>query len=220
MALMIGIYTYNDIRNMQMDTVLTAERTLGAFAAAIKGGVNAPMKSGHHEDVKQILNEVNRQSFVDRVLIYNAEGRPLRGVETSHSASGREMDLSAGILQSVVNGDLTDIRQQGGTQELSYYAPLVNQPECFHCHGSQAKLNGVLRVDFSLRDLDDLIAMRRNRDILWSAILFVLLTSLLGVLLRIVVYRPVKELRDAMVKVHGGPTRRLSPSRGMTNLPT
>jgi diguanylate cyclase (GGDEF)-like protein/PAS domain S-box-containing protein len=204
MALMIGIYTYNDIRNMQMDTVLTAERTLGAFAAAIKGGVNASMKSGHHEDVKQILDEVNRQSFVDRVLIYNEEGRPLRGVETSHSASRREMDLSAGILQSVVNGDLTDIRQQGGTQELSYYAPLVNLPECFRCHGSQAKLNGVLRIDFSLRDLDDLIAVRRNRDILWSAILFVLLTSLLGVLLRIVVYRPVKELRDAMVKVHGG----------------
>ena len=32
---MIGVYTYNDIRNMQMDTIRTSERTLGAFAAAI-----------------------------------------------------------------------------------------------------------------------------------------------------------------------------------------
>jgi hypothetical protein len=28
---MIDVNTYNDIRNMQMDTILTAERTLGAF---------------------------------------------------------------------------------------------------------------------------------------------------------------------------------------------
>ncbi len=35
MAFMIGVYTYNDIRNMQMDAILTSERTLGAFAAAI-----------------------------------------------------------------------------------------------------------------------------------------------------------------------------------------
>lgn len=35
MAFMIGVYTNNDIRNTQMDAILTAERTLGAFAAAI-----------------------------------------------------------------------------------------------------------------------------------------------------------------------------------------
>ena len=36
MAFMIGVYTYNDIRYMQMDAILSCVRTLGAFAAAIR----------------------------------------------------------------------------------------------------------------------------------------------------------------------------------------
>ena len=50
-ACMICVYTYIDIRNMQLDTIRTSERTSGAFAAAIKGSVNASMKTGLKEAV-------------------------------------------------------------------------------------------------------------------------------------------------------------------------
>jgi hypothetical protein len=63
MVFMIGVYTNNDIRNMQMDTVLIAERSLGAFAEANNGGVNVSMKSGHQKDVKQILEELFSSPF-------------------------------------------------------------------------------------------------------------------------------------------------------------
>jgi len=39
-ACTIGVYTYYDIQNMRSDTIHTSERTLGAFAVAIKGSVN------------------------------------------------------------------------------------------------------------------------------------------------------------------------------------
>jgi len=206
-ACMIGVYSYIDIRNIRTDAIRTAERTLGAFAAAIKGSVKGSMKTGHHEDVKRILDEVNAPSFIDRIVIYNEEGLPLRGEKKTSKNGGLDLDLPAGILMSIANGDISDFRKQGDNQFISYYSPILNQPECFRCHGSQSQLNGILRIDFSLRELDDLVIARRNRDLLWSLVLFVMLTTVLAVLLRIVVYRPVKELRDTMVNVQKGADR-------------
>jgi diguanylate cyclase (GGDEF)-like protein len=210
-ACLVGVSTYFDIRSMRTDTIRTSERTLGAFAAAIKGSVNAAMTKGHHEDVKYVLQEVNTPYFIDRVMIYNEEGKPLETVEKQHGNGRLDMTIPPEILRSVVNGDVTDIREQGDDHFIIYYAPIANQPQCFRCHGSKARLNGILRIDFSLHDLDDLVITRRNRVFLWSAVLFLLLTAVLLALLRIVVYRPVKELRDAMVIVQeGGDTLTLS----------
>jgi len=203
-ACTIGVYSFIEIRSIRSDTIRTSERTLGAFAAAIKGSVNASMKIGHHEDVKRILDEVNAPSFIDRVMIYNEEGRPLRGVEKTGKDGRVDMGLPAGIPLSVVNGDISDLRKQGGSQFVSYYSAIFNQQECFRCHGSQPKLNGILRIDFTLPELDDLVIAQRKRVLVWSMLLFVMLTTVLAVLLRIVVYRPVKELRDAMVNVQKG----------------
>jgi len=198
-ACMIGVYTYIDIRNLWSDTIRTSERTLGAFASVVKGSVNASMRRGHHEDVKHILKGMNTSFFISRVMIYNVEGRPMRGLELSDVLP--DMNVSQNILLAVVNGDVSDIRKEGNSQFISYYSPIENRSKCFRCHGNQVKLNGILRIDFSLGELNDLIVSRRNRDLIWSAVLIVLLTAILVVLLRVVVYRPVRELRDAMVNV-------------------
>lgn len=203
-ACMVGVFTLMDIRNMRADMIRTSERTLGAFAAAIKGSVNASMKKGHHQDVRNILEEVNTPLFIDRVMIYNAEGRPLYGREKLHGDSRLDMNLRPEVLKTVMLGDMSDIREQDDNHFISYYSPIANQPECFRCHAKNIQINGILRVDFSLRDLDDLITSRRRRVIAWSVVLTVLLTLVLVALLRYFVYRPVKELRDAMANVRDG----------------
>ncbi|MEK6743898.1 MAG: diguanylate cyclase [Nitrospirota bacterium] len=203
-ACMIGVYTYIDIGHMRTDTIRTSERTLGALAAAIKGTVIASMKKGHHELVKNILDAVNVPDFIDRVMIYDGSGRPVQGLEKYDSGGGLTMDIPPAILHSVVRGDISDIRDQRDSTNISYYSPIENKPECFGCHGNAVKLNGILRIDFSLRELNDLIISRRNRELLWSAAMILLLVGVLAALLRIVVYRPVRELRDAMTSTEGG----------------
>lgn len=197
-ACMIGIYAYIDIGHMRTDTIRTSERTLGALASAIKGTVIASMKKGHHELVKNILAAVNVPDFIDRVMIYDGTGRPVQGLEKYDEGSGLDMEIPPAILHAVVKGDISDIRDQRDSTTISYYSPIENKTECFECHGNAVKLNGILRIDFSLRELNDLIISRRNRDLLWSAVMIVLMVGMLAILLRLVVYRPVRELRDAM----------------------
>jgi diguanylate cyclase (GGDEF)-like protein/PAS domain S-box-containing protein len=189
---------------MRSDTIRTSERTLGAFASAIKGSVIAAMKKGHHDDVHLILREMNAQYFIDRILFYNEQGRPLEGMETMHAGTALDINLKPEILTSVIRGDVTDISQLGGGEFISYYSSIQNQAECFRCHDRNNKINGIIRVDFSLRDLDDLIVARRNRALVWSAGLIVFLIAVLATLLRIFVSLPVKQLRDAMATVREG----------------
>ncbi len=203
-ACMIGFFAYIDVGHMRQDTIRTSERTLGAFAAAIKASVIGSMKKGHHEDVRHVLEEVNTPYFINRIMIYDETGRPLQGVEKFHIQGGLDMELPAGIRDSVSRGEISNITKQGGAHFISYYAPIENRQECFRCHGEKAELNGILRIDFSLRDLDDLVMIRRNRVLTWSLQLIVLLTVVLVALLRTLVYRPVKELRDAMANVQNG----------------
>lgn len=217
-ACVIGVYAYVDLRNMREDAIRTSERTLGAYASAIKGSVKASMLKDHHEDLNQILREMNAASFIDRVMLYNAQGRPRQGIVNLNGDEGLVSDIAAGVLADVLTRDVSDVSSREGRTTISYYAALENRQECFRCHGEREGLIGVLRVDFSLKDLDDLILQRRDRAILWSAVLIFFLVALLVLLLRVVVYRPVWELRNAMVRAAEGEASMPLTIRGQDEL--
>jgi len=206
LGLVIGIFTFIDIRMMREDTIRTSEQNLSALAMAIKGSVNVAMKKGHREDVQRILEEVKIPSIIDRIMIYNEQGSALRCIKSDQRGKEEPADvrISSSMLQRASRGDQTQIFEHAGTRYLSYYSPIANQPECFSCHGRQQKLNGILRIDFSLSATEAFIASTRNRMILWTGIMVATLLTALAALLRLVVYRPVKELRDAMARAEDG----------------
>lgn len=210
-ACSVGLYTYADMLHVRSDMIRTSERTLGAFAAAIKGSVSASMKEGQHEIAQLLLREVQTPAFVMRLIIYNDRGRPLYSREVLSGENMPDMTLSPDILKDVQLGDRSIVIERDRQPMITYYSPLENGPKCHRCHGSRSRLNGVLRIDFSLSELADLLDARRNRDILWSLGLILLLIAVLAVLLRRFVHVPVRELRDAMIgAANGGGTSALS----------
>ena len=206
LGLVIGIFTFIDIRMMREDTIRTSEQNLSALAMAIKGSVNVAMKKGHREDVQRILEEVKVPSIIDRIILYNEQGSALRCIKTDQRGKEERADvqISPSMLQRASRGDQTQIFEHAGTRYLSYYSPIANQPECFTCHGRQHKLNGILRIDFSLRTMESFIASSRNRILAWAGIMVATLLTALAALLRLVVYRPVRDLRDAMARAEDG----------------
>ena len=88
-GLVIGIFTFIDIRMMREDTIRTSEQSLGALAMAIKGSVNVAMKKGHREDVQRILEEVKIPSIIDRIMIYDEQGSALRCIRERERALRR-----------------------------------------------------------------------------------------------------------------------------------
>ncbi len=217
-ACVIGFSAYLDLRNMREDAIRTSERTLGAYASAIKGSVKASMLKGHHEDLNEILLEMNATTFIDRVMLYNAQGRPRQGIVNLDNGEDLVRDIPTDVLGLVLQGDRSDVSVRDGRTSISYFSALENRKECFRCHGSREGLIGVLRIDFSLQDLDDLLQLRRDRTLRWSAGLILLLVLLLVLLLRVVVHRPVRELRAAMARAAEGEIEMPLSIRGMDEI--
>jgi len=206
LGLVIGAFTLIDIRIMRADTIRTSEQDLSVLAAAIKGGVTSVMKKGHGEDVQRILDEVKIPSVIDRILIYNEKGVPLccTGSDPQKCALD-DKAIPPQVRDSMPAGnDRIELIDTPSGRYLTYYSPIPNQPECFRCHGSLAKLNGVLRIDFPLRLMERHIDLRRNRMLIGSLIMVAAITSALVVLLRVLLHKPVRELREAMAAVERG----------------
>lgn len=202
-ASMFGFDAVMEIRTMRVDTMRTVERTLESYASAVKGSVAVAMKTGRHGDVEVMLKDAHTPSFVDRIIVYNERGKPIHRSERNQGSRPSPI-LPRKTLRAAAAGDVIDDHVESGLHILSYYSPLSNQPECYRCHGKVAKINGVLRIDFPLQDIDSLIRTRRASVLFWSAILVSLVILLLMLLLRIIVYRPMRELRDAMATVKEG----------------
>src|SRR3989304_388050 len=115
-GLVIGIFTFIDIRMMREDTIRASEQNLSALAMAIKGSVNVAMKKGHREDVQRILEEVKVPSIIDRIILYNEQGSALRCIKTDQRGNGERADveISPSMLQRASRGDQTQTSGHAG----------------------------------------------------------------------------------------------------------
>lgn len=202
LAAVIGLFTIIDIRMMREYTIAASEQSLAALAGTVKGNVNAAMRQGYHEDVQRIIEEARNSFGINRIIIYNQQGKVLRRSGAGKDSHG--LEIPKGILDTVVSGDRTSISGQQPPSYLSYFSPIVNQPPCFRCHGRAQALNGILRIDFSLQSIHSLIAGRRNKILIWSGIMVASLTAVLVILLRHLVHKPVEELKQAMIRAESG----------------
>jgi diguanylate cyclase (GGDEF)-like protein len=202
-ACAVGVYAWYDIRAMRADTERTAERTMEAYAASIKGGIGAIMQRGRHNDAGALLRDLFAPSSVESIAIYNERGGPVHRV-SRRPEEGAGGALPAGTVAAVLNGHAVDNRETNGVHVMTYYALIENKQDCHGCHGSVAKVIGILKIDFPLTETDRDIASRRDRIVFGTVSLTLFLTALLAALLRVIVHRPVQELRSAMANVREG----------------
>ncbi len=195
----IGIFTVIDIGTMRIDIIQATTGGLNSLAASVKGNVAASMKKGHREDVQRIIDEIRIPNLIDRILIYSEEGTVLKCSEDSiNKKPSGPLAIPPEILGRVQSDEYTRVQKENGGYVLSFYSPIPNKPECYGCHGRNTKLNGILRIDFSLSSIDNVISARRNRVILLAVVMILSLVVSLVLLLHILVHRPVNELREAM----------------------
>jgi signal transduction histidine kinase len=98
---------------------------------------------------------------------------------------------------------LEDLGARGGLM-LRNLRPILNRPECYHCHMHGQKLNGVLEVSVSLEETQLHIDSLRKTMIIWAVGITIGLAVMLTLLLSRLVTTPIAELTNTMARAEEG----------------
>jgi len=201
-SVVIGLSTWWILSIQEGHMLRATEDKVRVMTEAFEEWIYVAMREGRSHDVQRILEGMRRDPDIERIIIFDTEGRILRASQP---------ELVGGILDrrrlsryldqpdSTVEG----LREDGRLIQ-SVVKKIRNRPECFACHGSRATVNGILRVDMSFWKTEEQIA-EMERSALWMMLLTAAVLATGGAFLMVrLVERPVAGLIRAMAKVEGG----------------
>jgi two-component system NtrC family sensor kinase len=211
------------IRAQHEELVAQAENGAAILSETVRSATHDFMLKDQREDAYRIVEIVGHESLrkdspIESVRIFNKQGATV--YSTNRVEIGRIADKGAdvcapchgGLGAPVTNPDpatRSRITTASGHRVLSLVTPIYNEASCSaaecHAHPKDQRVLGLLDVALSLQDVDDRRARATWRIAGLSLLSLVVLTALVSVIVRFLVFRPVSEMLAATKDLaHGG----------------
>jgi methyl-accepting chemotaxis protein len=160
------------------------------LTAAIEGGMNEALSVGNNDDVRRQFTLLKRRIPDLDVIVFDFERTISFSTDPNLVKRPLETFLKADPNVKAVTKMLTN----GGSQQepfaeeingkpyLSIFRPILNEPRCYHCHGSIRKILGGILVRASTAEASNAVRSARNGGLIIGAfglVLVILLTFLL-----------------------------------------
>ena len=214
--LAVGAGAYLDICRQRQQLEARFKEEAAGFVETVRRATYWSMLRNQRESLHRIINDVARQPGVLRIRVFNKEGTIMFSSQAEEI--GREVDKKAEAcygchardvpLSRLPSGERTRIFRRKGERILGTIQPIYNEPACYtpacHAHPPDQQVLGVLDVDLSLARMD-----RQLRDQLWRTLGFALLlflgvSTFIGLAIILTVNRSVNRLVKEVDKVAEG----------------
>jgi len=178
------------------------------LADSVYAGIKYPMELGDSEAIRRELSDIREKMrdievFIcdfDQEVIYSTHPDKLR---TRLTDSIKNSNISKTLVETLKTGiepkfdprkPLEDVIN--GRRNLMVIRPILNEKDCYHCHGSTRKILGgiVIRLDAE-RTYAQVVA-QRNRTIMIVIILIPVAVVLIFLMVNKLVRRPVESLAE------------------------
>jgi two-component system, NtrC family, sensor kinase len=201
--LVAGIFTYTtfNVRHQQDMLIDTARESAELLLHTVESSIYNTMHIGNVQDVGAILSMVGQHNQLVGVRIFHPHGVILRSsVPNEVGRSVSENDFK--IYQSPKNYGIFNMPPHG--EVLAMVKPIYNEVACHPCHGSKARVIGVLNINYSLsRTKMQMLDSSRNFVVSSIAITVFLAITISFILVRFV-KNPLDKMVDTMLKVEKG----------------
>lgn len=193
------------------------EAEAAGFVETVRRATYYSMLQNQRENLHRIINDVGQQPGVEAVRVFNKEG--LIMFSSRSEDIGREVDMKAEACYGCHAADtpltrlpLTErtriFSDEQGHRVMGQILPIYNEPICSgppcHAHPPDRKVLGVLDVDLDLHDLDSQLMNFRWRTVAFAGLLFIVVSTIIGVAVILTVNRSVRRLENEIDKVGGG----------------
>lgn len=201
--LVCGIFTYTffNVRQQQTQLINSARENTELLLHTIENSIYNSMHMGNVQDVGSILAMVGRHDQLVGVRIFHPHGTILRS--SNPAEVGKVVSINEyrnylspkryGIVEHPTYGEV-----------LTMVKPIYNEPVCQTCHGANAKVIGILSLNYSLS--------QTKRQMVESSRIFIAssvgITAFLAIAISLILYRfvirPVDSIVAYMSKVENG----------------
>lgn len=197
----IYCYTFFNVRQQQSQFIGMARENTELLLHTIESSIFHAMHMGNVQDVGSILAMVGQHNQLVGVRIFHPQGMVLRSSNPSEvGQSVRPNDYA--LYQSTKPFEIFQLPLHG--EVLSMVKPIYNEPACHACHGSKARVIGVLNVNYSLN--------RTKMQMVQSSRIFVIssiaITAFLAITISLILFkfmkRPLDRITEEMLRVENG----------------
>src|SRR5450759_783548 len=177
------------------DVIMGANR----IGDVIKRSTNYSMMLNRREDIHEIINTIGNEPGIEAIRIYNKKGEIT--LSTLPGEVGTTLDMSAEACNACHSPGKAPTSSNPrelcrifsspkGYRGLGMITPIRNVPTCStadcHAHAPSQTVLGVLDVMMPLRDVDKHIAQLNRSQYLNAILMFIVMTSFIGIFIWIV----------------------------------
>jgi signal transduction histidine kinase len=182
------------------------------LAESTYAGIKYPMSVGDSEAVKKVLSAVRTKMYDVEVLIcdFNQEVIWSTHVEKERTRIANwipDTDILTALKEILETGEDTDRSfdtELHGVRHLVTIQPILNQQDCYHCHGSTRKVIGGMVIGTDVQRTYATVIAARNRTILISIVGIAAIIILLYVMSVKFVGRPLQDLTESAKRFADG----------------
>ena len=188
----IFIYATFNVRQQQEMLIESARESTELLLHTVESSIYNTMHLGNVQDVGSILAMVGQHNQLVGVRIFHPHGVILRS--SNPTEVGRIVGANDYRLYlSPKNYGIFDLPPHG--EVLSMVKPIYNEAACHACHGSKARVIGVLNINYSLN--------RTRMQMLTASRIFIVssiaITAFLSIAISLILLKFVKKPLDNMV---------------------
>jgi signal transduction histidine kinase/DNA-binding response OmpR family regulator len=174
------------------------------LAASTYAGIKYPMSVGDSDAIKRQLLDIKEKMRDSSVFIcdFNQEIIYATHEEKLHTPAGDSLvnkeavKALARTLETGIDPRTAFEETVEGRRYLVTLHPILNQPDCYHCHGASRKVLGGMVIKMNTDLIYAEIASGRNRSIMITLLGIGAIIALTYAMLRRWVGRPIEELAE------------------------
>lgn len=175
------------------DTIASYQQSGLVLASVILEHVKSDMQLNRQENIqKELIESVSRDGIVKEVSILSTAGSHVHF--SSNSAQRGELVTSAATSQALEFGTPQFEDTLGGANVLLVVQPIQNQPECYRCHGPDAKILGAIKIGIDKGPLRAQLDRQLQLMLIIAGITLLVVGATLAVTLRGVVINPARKM--------------------------
>jgi len=200
LAVIIGTGTWINIGYQRSQMEAALEDNVLIIASTIEKSLDNAMLDGKSKEVQHILEAVGTYHYIQELKIFSPSGVILKA--SKRGLIGRKVDATT--QKWYLEGKFKQPIKRRDDGFFSVLFPIENTERCIRCHGSKAKLNGILSVDVSMAQTQEKVGELSKTLILWAFGITATLALSLGLFLTRFVTDPIQDLIATMERAERG----------------